>query len=296
MASTRTLGARSVKASRFETPVVRGTPTALSSARSPCARHRNRTAPRHVSVLERACFPREGRQRREIGRTQTEQLWRDSAPRRVARITVRLTFHLTWPSHPGRKQALRPARSAAVARIGSIICALPSQAPSGVRHGRAPGIRQKAEGDDNARPQAVATAQAATAKGAGGKHHPLTPLSAAEIAAAVSTLQASADFVPTTRIVSVMLSEPSKAAVYDGVKVRNPPSPSCLRVARDAVYRGSTARRSGQGEACCMSRASGKGVHIPDASFQRGGRGRRRSVRRLRRASTTLPTRRTRRW
>lgn len=69
--------------------------------------------------------------------------------------------------------------------------------------------------------QAVATAgPTTTAAPVGGKDHPLTPLSAAEIAAAVSVLKASAGFTATTRIVSVMLSEPSKAAVYDGVQVR----------------------------------------------------------------------------
>jgi primary-amine oxidase len=44
--------------------------------------------------------------------------------------------------------------------------------------------------------------------------HPLEPLSAAEIQSAVGLLKASADFSPTTRIISIALREPEKCTVY----------------------------------------------------------------------------------
>jgi primary-amine oxidase len=44
--------------------------------------------------------------------------------------------------------------------------------------------------------------------------HPLEPLSAAEVQQAVGLLKALPDFNPTTRIISVMLNEPTKSAVY----------------------------------------------------------------------------------
>lgn len=46
--------------------------------------------------------------------------------------------------------------------------------------------------------------------------HPLEPLSAAEVARAVALLRAAGKLAPTTRVVSVMLKEPPKAAVHAG--------------------------------------------------------------------------------
>ena len=46
--------------------------------------------------------------------------------------------------------------------------------------------------------------------------HPLEPLSATEVSRAVSRLAARGKLVPTTRVVSVMLEEPPKAAVHAG--------------------------------------------------------------------------------
>src|SRR5436190_82326 len=46
--------------------------------------------------------------------------------------------------------------------------------------------------------------------------HPLEPLSAAEVARAVSTLAAAGKLTPTTRVVSAMLKEPPKASVHAG--------------------------------------------------------------------------------
>jgi primary-amine oxidase len=46
--------------------------------------------------------------------------------------------------------------------------------------------------------------------------HPLEPLSAAEVARAVSLLAARGKLTPTTRVVSVMLKEPPKSAVHAG--------------------------------------------------------------------------------
>jgi Cu2+-containing amine oxidase len=140
----------------------------------------------------------------------------------------------TCPQHSGRE---RPARSAAVARsVNGIRCALPNRSPSDLRLGVAAGAPSPTRRLHAPKAAADSTT---TGGGVGGKHHPLTPLSAVEIAAAVSTLQSSAHFTPTTRIVSVMLSEPSKRAVYDGVKVRNSRSPSCLSCSADTrVLRG----------------------------------------------------------
>jgi primary-amine oxidase len=45
--------------------------------------------------------------------------------------------------------------------------------------------------------------------------HPLEPLSATEIQHAVATLKGLKDFGPSARIISIMLSEPAKATVYD---------------------------------------------------------------------------------
>src|SRR6266545_1739724 len=46
--------------------------------------------------------------------------------------------------------------------------------------------------------------------------HPLEPLSAAEVSRAISVLAAAGKLTPTTRVVSVMLKEPPKAAVHAG--------------------------------------------------------------------------------
>ena len=46
--------------------------------------------------------------------------------------------------------------------------------------------------------------------------HPLEPLSAAEVARAVSLLAAAGMLTPTTRVVSVMLKEPPKTSVHAG--------------------------------------------------------------------------------
>jgi primary-amine oxidase len=46
--------------------------------------------------------------------------------------------------------------------------------------------------------------------------HPLEPLSAAEVGRAISVLTAASKLTPTTRVVSVMLKEPPKAAVHAG--------------------------------------------------------------------------------
>lgn len=46
--------------------------------------------------------------------------------------------------------------------------------------------------------------------------HPLEPLSAAEVSRAVALLRAAGKLTPTTRVVSVMLKEPPKAAVHAG--------------------------------------------------------------------------------
>src|SRR4051812_42135588 len=46
--------------------------------------------------------------------------------------------------------------------------------------------------------------------------HPLEPLTAAEVARAVSLLAAAGKLSPTTRVVSVMLKEPPKTAVHAG--------------------------------------------------------------------------------
>jgi primary-amine oxidase len=47
------------------------------------------------------------------------------------------------------------------------------------------------------------------------KKHPLEPLSAPEIAEAVRLLKANPVFTAKTRIISIMLREPPKSAVYD---------------------------------------------------------------------------------
>ena len=46
--------------------------------------------------------------------------------------------------------------------------------------------------------------------------HPLEPLSTAEVSRAISVLAAAGSLTPTTRVVSVMLKEPPKAAVHAG--------------------------------------------------------------------------------
>jgi primary-amine oxidase len=46
------------------------------------------------------------------------------------------------------------------------------------------------------------------------KTHPLEPLTASEIAEAVRILKANSVITPTTRIISIMLQEPPKSAVY----------------------------------------------------------------------------------
>ena len=45
--------------------------------------------------------------------------------------------------------------------------------------------------------------------------HPLEPLAASEVMQAVSLLKAVPCFTPTTRIISIMLREPNKTAVYE---------------------------------------------------------------------------------
>jgi primary-amine oxidase len=52
--------------------------------------------------------------------------------------------------------------------------------------------------------------------------HPLEPLSASEVQAAVKLLQAAPSHTPTTRIISIMLKEPPKAAVYAWPDVEAP--------------------------------------------------------------------------
>ena len=44
--------------------------------------------------------------------------------------------------------------------------------------------------------------------------HPLEPLSASEVQAAVQLLKAQPSFTNTTRIISIMLKEPGKALIY----------------------------------------------------------------------------------
>jgi Cu2+-containing amine oxidase len=53
-----------------------------------------------------------------------------------------------------------------------------------------------------------------------GVSHPLEPLTASEIQAAVAVLRAHEKVTPTTRIVEVHLHEPPKSAVYAATPVR----------------------------------------------------------------------------
>jgi len=71
--------------------------------------------------------------------------------------------------------------------------------------------------------------------------HPLEPLNASEIQAAVRSLQAQPFFTPTTRIISIMLKEPPKALIYAWPHANSPEREATAVLFDNAINAASTA-------------------------------------------------------
>ncbi len=73
--------------------------------------------------------------------------------------------------------------------------------------------------------------------------HPLEPLSATELGRAIVLLRTLPEFTPSTRVISVMLKEPSKDIVHAWPKIESPDREAEAVILNPAVEKPSSRRK-----------------------------------------------------